>query len=44
MAPGRRERRELSLETMEARRGCADVNARITDVTSLTGRIARTKR
>jgi len=33
----------LSLETMEIlRKAGADVNARITDVTSLTGRIART--
>ena len=33
----------LSLETMEILRAAgADVNARITDVTSLTGRIART--
>jgi len=33
----------LSLETMEVlRKGGADVNARITDVTSLTARIART--
>jgi hypothetical protein len=34
---------ELSLDTMELlRKAGADVNARITDVTSLTGRIART--
>jgi uncharacterized protein len=34
---------ELSLETMDLlRKAGADVNARITDVTSLTGRIART--
>ena len=34
---------KLSLETMEILRAAgADVNARITDVTSLTGRIART--